>query len=71
MTILLYAGERYDIVIEASQPIESYWIQVRGLGTCAIASQAAVLQYEGSPTSKPTLPDWTALLGYNMGIVIK
>lgn len=66
---MLCPGERYDVVIEANKPVASYWIVVRGMGTCTAASQAAVLQYEGSPTSKPDLPHWQALIGYNTGYV--
>lgn len=49
------AGERYDVVIEAVQPVDVYYILVRGLTTCSNTSQLAVLQYQGSslPTNLP------------------
>lgn len=57
------------MVVEAMQPVASYWVVVRGLGACTVAMQAAVLQYDGSPTTRPTLPHWDALLGINPGFV--
>lgn len=52
----LGTGERYDVVIEANQPIDVYYILVRGLTSCSNTSQLAVLQYRGSilPTSLPS-----------------
>lgn len=47
----LFAGERYDFVITADQPVGAYWIQVRGLGECGTkrAMQLAVLRYARGP----------------------
>lgn len=41
------AGERYDFVITADQPVGAYWIQLRGLGECGIkrSQQLGILRY--------------------------
>ncbi|XP_076161492.1 uncharacterized protein LOC143143742 [Ptiloglossa arizonensis] len=51
------AGERVDCVLNANQPVRSYWIQVRGLGECKTkkVQQLAILRYKGAP-SRPSTP---------------
>lgn len=56
----LGAGERYDVVIEANQPVDVYYILVQGLTSCSLTSQLAVLQYRGS-TLPTTLPSSTSI----------
>ncbi|CAG7726388.1 unnamed protein product [Allacma fusca] len=50
-SVVVYAGERWDIIIRGSQPIGSYWIKFRGLMDCddrfTSAYQVAVLNYDG------------------------
>lgn len=55
-------GERVDFILVANQSVDSYWIQVRGLGECAatFVQQLAILKYENGP-SQPSTP----LLSYN------
>lgn len=55
-------GERVDFILVANQSVDSYWIQVRGLGECAetFVQQLAILKYENGP-SQPSTP----LLNYN------
>lgn len=52
-----YAGERYDFVVEADQPVDNYWIRFRGLMDCderfTKAYQVAVLRYEGAIYADP------------------
>lgn len=45
------AGERYDFVINADQPVGAYWVQLRGLGECGIkrVQQLAILRYARGP----------------------
>uniref|UniRef100_A0A1Y1K8C1 Laccase n=2 Tax=Photinus pyralis TaxID=7054 RepID=A0A1Y1K8C1_PHOPY len=63
-SIVTYAGERFDFIINADQPVDLYWIRFKGLMDCderfRSAHQAAVLQYKGS--SKSSYPQ--ALLSY-------
>lgn len=33
-SLVTYAGERYDFVIEANNEIDNYWIRFRGLMDC-------------------------------------
>ncbi|XP_054289636.1 uncharacterized protein LOC129004939 [Macrosteles quadrilineatus] len=54
-SVILSAGERYDVVVEADQPVGAYFIFVEGLGNCDPFSQVAVLRYEGAP-SRPSVP---------------
>jgi len=32
----IFAGERYDFVINASLPVGNYWVRVRGLADCGV-----------------------------------
>lgn len=45
-----YAGERWDVVVEASQSLGSYWMRLHGLLDCGPrrAHAAAMLRYEGA-----------------------
>lgn len=52
---IICIGERYDVVVEADQPVGAYYIFVEGLGNCDPFSQVAVLRYEGAP-SRPSVP---------------
>nr|ATG88100.1 laccase-2-like protein [Plutella xylostella] len=46
--ILLYPGERMDVVVRASQPAGGYWARARGYGgACAGLSARAMLLYSG------------------------
>ncbi|XP_071856607.1 uncharacterized protein [Bombus fervidus] len=60
--IISSSGERVDFILTANQSVDSYWIQVRGIGACASSQiqQLAILRYDGGPTV-PTTP----LLTYN------
>ncbi|KDR11747.1 laccase-2-like isoform X2 [Zootermopsis nevadensis] len=54
----IYSGERYDVVIEATNSPGPYWIHVKGLATCVVGRvyQLGVLQYEGATTKLRALP---------------
>ncbi|KAG7209093.1 hypothetical protein KM043_015240 [Ampulex compressa] len=43
------AGERFDIILTADQPVDSYWIIIKGLGECKGIIQLAILRYDGAP----------------------
>lgn len=51
-SVVTYAGERFDFVLNADQPVGLYWMRFRGLMDCderfKSAHQAAVLQYKGA-----------------------
>ena len=32
----IFAGERFDFVLNASMPVGNYWIRVRGLADCGV-----------------------------------
>lgn len=48
-------GERYDFIINANQPVTSYWIRISGLmdWNSARVFQTAVLRYIGSQNAEP------------------
>ncbi|XP_031333114.1 laccase-4-like isoform X2 [Photinus pyralis] len=54
-SVVTYAGERFDFVLNADQPTGLYWMRFRGLMDCderfTSAHQAAVLQYKGMSNS--------------------
>jgi len=54
----IFAGERYDFVLVATNPVDNYWIRTRGLGDCGedykAASETAILRYHGAPKTNPT-----------------
>lgn len=61
-SLVTYAGERFDIIVQMDQPEDNYWIRYRGLMDCderfTSALQLAVLHYEGAdgglPDGEPT-----------------
>ncbi|CAG2067047.1 unnamed protein product, partial [Timema podura] len=57
-SIILNAGERYDIVVTANQTVGSYWIRFRGLAFCnrngVEVHQEAILRYEDADGAPPT-----------------
>ncbi|XP_076755829.1 uncharacterized protein LOC143426333 [Xylocopa sonorina] len=55
--IVSSTGERVDFILTADQNVDSYWIQVRGLGECEnkTVQQLAILKYEGGP-DRPSAP---------------
>lgn len=56
-SLVAYAGERFDFIVNADQPIDNYWLRVRGLMDCderfTRAHQAAVLRYDGADEIYP------------------
>lgn len=55
--IVTYAGERFDFVLNANQPIGNYWIRFKGLMDCSdqftSAFQVGILRYEGAGETEP------------------
>lgn len=62
-SLVSYAGERFDFVVETSQNIDNFWIRFRGLMDCderfTKAYQVAILRYEGATNKDPN-----GLVGY-------
>ncbi|XP_013194946.2 uncharacterized protein LOC106138359 [Amyelois transitella] len=46
-SVLLYPGERMDVVVRASQEVGGYWLNARGTGACAGLSTNTMLIYSG------------------------
>ncbi|KAB5577568.1 laccase-2 [Coniochaeta sp. 2T2.1] len=57
--LFLGIGQRYDVIIDASQPIGNYWFNATlgGGGLCGASNNlypASIFSYQGAPTSLPT-----------------
>ncbi|XP_054289587.1 uncharacterized protein LOC129004903 isoform X2 [Macrosteles quadrilineatus] len=59
-SLIVSSGERYDVVLNATQPVCSYWVLVEGVGDCSVISQAALLRYHGCTLENLTLPQYLA-----------
>ncbi|KAG5884696.1 hypothetical protein JTB14_013708 [Gonioctena quinquepunctata] len=62
-SLVTYAGERFDFIVDADQEKGLYWIRFRGLMDCderfTKAFQVAVLQYEGLNATIMDYPEGT------------
>lgn len=56
-SLVSYAGERFDFMIEMDQSVNNYWMRFRGLMDCderfLSAHQVAILRYEGALKVEP------------------
>ncbi|XP_053957339.1 uncharacterized protein LOC128862702 [Anastrepha ludens] len=56
-SLVTYAGERFDFVLNANQSIGNYWIRFKGLMDCSeeftSAFQVGILRYEGATNDEP------------------
>uniref|UniRef100_A0A1I8QBH6 Uncharacterized protein n=1 Tax=Stomoxys calcitrans TaxID=35570 RepID=A0A1I8QBH6_STOCA len=56
-SIITYAGERFDFVVNANQPVGNYWIRLKGLMDCderfTSAFQVGILHYANAPVEEP------------------
>ncbi|KAK2575713.1 hypothetical protein KPH14_012102 [Odynerus spinipes] len=56
-SLVSYAGERFDFIVNMDQEVDNYWIRFRGLMDCderfLSAHQVAVLRYEGAQNVDP------------------
>ncbi|KAK2073255.1 hypothetical protein P8C59_007547 [Phyllachora maydis] len=61
-SLFMAVGQRYDVIINASQPVASYWFNATSSsGPCGVVnnpSPAAIFSYSGSTAAIPTNPDW-------------
>lgn len=65
-SLVTYAGERWDFVLEASRPVANYWMRFKGLMDCderfTSAYTAAILHYAGADHLFPP-----GEVGYSIG----
>lgn len=56
-SLVTYAGERFDVIVQMDQDVDNYWIRFRGLMDCderfTSAFQMAVLHYHGAVVGMP------------------
>ena len=47
--LIIYAGERYDFILNANRDVDSYLIRTKGHADCNVFKvfQTAILNYEG------------------------
>ncbi|XP_059165592.1 uncharacterized protein LOC131948095 isoform X3 [Physella acuta] len=58
-SIIIHPGERFDVIIEASQPVSNYWIRGVTLEINVNHTAEAILHYQGAPEGfEPTTTDW-------------
>lgn len=59
-SLFMAVGQRYDVIINASQPVASYWFNATSSsGPCGVVnnpSPAAIFSYSGSTAAIPTNP---------------
>ena len=57
-SVIIFAGERYDFVINANKTVGNYWIRIGGMADCGVkqAKQVAILRYKGASEEHPTAP---------------
>ncbi|XP_069675364.1 uncharacterized protein [Periplaneta americana] len=72
-SIIMFSGERYDVVLNANQNRHNtYWIHMRGLAECSVPDeqiyQLAVLRYEGTNEARPTAPGYNG--GFGNGVIL-
>ncbi|KOC68923.1 Laccase-4 [Habropoda laboriosa] len=57
-SLVSYAGERFDFVVETNRNVDNYWIRFRGLMDCderfTKAYQVAILRYDGALEEDPS-----------------
>ena len=58
-SVYMTVGQRYDVVIDADQPVGTYWLNVTfsKTGVCGSSTNpypAAIVQYDGAPWWKPS-----------------
>ncbi|KAF2397368.1 lcc1, laccase [Trichodelitschia bisporula] len=67
--LVLAVGQRYDVVIEANQPVANYWFRIgTGGGQCdgpneKTDTQGAIFSYVGAPSGNPTSTPYTLSTG--------
>ncbi|XP_071140315.1 uncharacterized protein [Mytilus edulis] len=52
-SVIINAGERYDVIIDADQPVGNYWIRAKTLESNRNTSVEAILHYQGALDSEP------------------
>lgn len=56
-SLVTFAGERWDFILNANNRVGNYWIKLRGLADCGPnfnkAYTLAVLHYEGASDTSP------------------
>ena len=50
------SAERYDVIVDANQEINDYWIKVKGKADCVVPRrfQTAILRYDETSVALPS-----------------
>ena len=74
-SLVTYAGERFDFVLNANKSVGNYWIRFRGLMDCderfTSAHQVAILHYDGASEFDEPLGEVSYKAAYRQGLVSK
>lgn len=74
-SVVTYAGERFDFILNADQPKDLYWMRFRGLMDCderfTSAHQEAIIEYDGVDGELPSGPEPDYLQANRTGLVGK
>nr|AON96381.1 laccase 1 [Coptotermes formosanus] len=66
-SVVIFSGERYDVVVNANQNPGTYWIHIKGLSECAFPDeqvyQLAVLRYLGTNQARNDVPAYNGGFG--------
>ena len=59
-SLVMYPGERFDFILNANQPISSYWFKFKGLADCSVHKvyEIALLEYRGVDFSYKPIIDF-------------
>lgn len=61
-SVVMFSGERYDVVLNANQNAGTYWIHMKGLGECSNPGQevyqVAYLRYSGTNQVRNDVPSY-------------
>ena len=58
-SVVIAIGQRYDIIVQANQSIDNYWVRAEPSNECSALPNTppaqAIVHYEGAPNSSPTV----------------
>ena len=67
-SVLLGTGQRYDVIINATQPVGNYWLRATAEAGCQSGNNGAgqyIIRYEGAPNANPSSTAGTLSSGCN------
>ncbi|KAJ8030199.1 L-ascorbate oxidase [Holothuria leucospilota] len=56
-TFVIYGGERFDFILNATQDVANYWLRAKGLADCIERQELAIVRYEGAGDYDPLVEE--------------